>query len=106
MKFNTMHILFPDCEAVSGPSGQYLIAPALAPEERIMDTENALAAQFETPILASCDQKSGAGGWTVIQRRTEGSEEFNRDWAEYRAGFGSPGGKCKQTMLKLSFSLS
>jgi Fibrinogen beta and gamma chains, C-terminal globular domain len=79
-----------------------LIAPALAPEERNMDVENALATQFETPILASCDQKSGAGGWTVIQRRTEGTEEFNRDWAEYRAGFGSPGGKCKQTKFPLS----
>ncbi|CAB3364039.1 Hypothetical predicted protein [Cloeon dipterum] len=86
-----LHTLPQDCEAISGQSGQYLIAPKLAPEE--LDSSNVIDAQFEAPILASCDQKSGAGGWTVIQRRTEGTEEFNRDWAEYRAGFGSPGGE-------------
>ena len=37
-----------------------------------------------------CDTSSGGGGWTVIQRRKDGSVEFEkRDWVEYEDGFGS-----------------
>ena len=37
-----------------------------------------------------CDTSSGGGGWTVIQRRKDGSVNFtNRDWVEYEDGFGS-----------------
>ncbi|KAG7518608.1 hypothetical protein JOB18_038569 [Solea senegalensis] len=34
-----------------------------------------------------CDMSEG-GGWTVIQRRINGRETFNRSWADYRDGFG------------------
>nr|XP_019934331.1 PREDICTED: fibrinogen-like protein 1 [Paralichthys olivaceus] len=34
-----------------------------------------------------CDMSEG-GGWTVIQRRTNGRETFNRSWSEYQEGFG------------------
>ena len=38
---------------------------------------------------ASCDTTSGGGGWLVVQRRQDGSVDFNRGWVEYEDGFGS-----------------
>ena len=37
---------------------------------------------------AFCDTTTADGGWTVIQRRVDGSENFHRPWSDYEQGFG------------------
>ena len=36
-----------------------------------------------------CDQTTAGGGWTVIQKRQNGSIDFNRTWDDYTKGFGN-----------------
>ena len=40
-------------------------------------------------INGYCDTITDGGGWLVVQRRTNGSENFHRNWTEYEKGFGS-----------------
>ncbi|XP_052223516.1 ficolin-2-like [Dreissena polymorpha] len=40
-----------------------------------------------------CDVDSKNKGWIVIQRRMDGSVDFNRSWADYKAGFGNVKGE-------------
>ena len=36
-----------------------------------------------------CDVSTAGGGWLVVQRRQDGSVDFNRGWVNYEDGFGS-----------------
>jgi ficolin len=44
-------------------------------------------------IEVYCDIDPENKGWIVIQRRNDGSEDFNRTWADYKSGFGNMNGE-------------
>ncbi|XP_019617395.1 PREDICTED: angiopoietin-related protein 3-like [Branchiostoma belcheri] len=48
---------------------------------------------LSSPISVYCDQTTDGGGWTVIQRRFDGSVDFNRPYNAFRYGFGSANGE-------------
>ncbi|KAL3285024.1 hypothetical protein HHI36_019152 [Cryptolaemus montrouzieri] len=60
-----------DCSSVSGPNGIYLISPGGG-----------------EPILTNCED-----GWTIVQKRYDGSVNFNQNWNNYSNGFGSATGE-------------
>ncbi|KAM4716451.1 angiopoietin-related protein 6 [Anableps anableps] len=44
-------------------------------------------------LQAWCEQSQAQGGWTVIQKRQDGSVNFFRTWEQYKQGFGNLNGE-------------
>ncbi|KAM6972313.1 fibrinogen gamma chain [Aplochiton taeniatus] len=70
-----------DCQDIANKgastSGLYYVKPVKAKEQ----------------FLVYCEIDSFGRGFTVLQRRRDGSVDFHKDWVQYREGFGylSPG---------------
>ncbi|XP_053346874.1 fibrinogen gamma chain [Clarias gariepinus] len=71
-----------DCQDIANKgakvSGLYYVQPAKAPA----------SAAAPAPFLVYCEIDSTGRGWTVLQRRRDGSVDFNRNWVPYKEGFG------------------
>ncbi|XP_001993273.2 angiopoietin-related protein 1 [Drosophila grimshawi] len=44
-------------------------------------------------FFVPCDSRLSGTGWTVVQRRIDGSVKFNRNWLQYQEGFGNLSGE-------------
>ena len=49
--------------------------------------------KWNTTTSVFCDTQTADGGWMVIQRRKDGSVDFNRPWSDYEKGFGNLNGE-------------
>ena len=75
-------------------SGQLLEQDCLALYNNGFDTNGVYTISptvHGNPIDVWCDMEEG--GWTIIQRRQDGSEDFYRGWTDYVSGFGNKTGE-------------
>ena len=83
MSYSVVVVVSPcaDCAAVFAGghkrSGVYYVKPTTA----------------GCPVPVWCDMDTPPGGWLVFQRRQDGTVGFNRNWAQYRHGFGNVAGE-------------
>ena len=78
--FTPLHTVYIDCKDACQnghtTSGVYTINP-----------------DNQTVFKVYCDMDTDGGGWTVIQRRFDGSVSFDRNWVDCESGFGNKSGE-------------
>ncbi|XP_062567872.1 uncharacterized protein LOC134230101 [Saccostrea cucullata] len=63
------------------------------PNTKGKDGVYAIYPDMRTKILVYCDMTTEGGGWTVINKRIDGSVDFYRSWDSYKEGFGNVEGE-------------
>ncbi|KAI9575496.1 ficolin-2-like isoform X1 [Glossina fuscipes] len=49
--------------------------------------------RFSTEFLVPCEYDMNGDGWTIVQKRYNGSVDFHRNWVDYKSGFGNVHGE-------------
>ncbi|TKR76584.1 hypothetical protein L596_017701 [Steinernema carpocapsae] len=47
------------------------------------------ANRSKCPFPVYCDNEFAGGGWTMVMKRWDDSQDFNKSWNEYKCGFGN-----------------
>lgn len=77
------------------PSGIYIIHPENTDSSfEVIFQSFSVSLNCQSPLKTQhvlqvfCEMDYMGGGWTVMQRRTDGLTDFKRPWADYVDGFG------------------
>ena len=91
---NSKSNIYGETSNLKNPTDQQPIKNRLCQDHQSTSNQNGVfdISPVNQTLNVYCDMKKEGGGWTTIQRRVDGSVSFQRDWADYKKGFGDPAG--------------